>query len=656
MKKMIKAVCIIAIAMSLIPVSAEETGTGDEFQTEVTEGQEELAPEESQLISESDEESAEKIELTEETENDELSGVNQEAENTHQDAEDTGIAEEEGITGDADGNEEVNTPDSESEEMADYSGDAAGEEETELTENTGLYRSSASDFEYHKNDQGTITITGYHGTEHDLDVPSRIDGLKVTALEDETFLENTDLYSVTLPDTVNYIGVGLFEGCSNLEKAVLSDNITIIPRGTFFECNRLREVVVSPEVETVEMLAFYRCYSLTNIDFLPASVSTIEEVVFWECSGLINAKIPEKVTSLAGGLFSDCNNLKTVVLPEGLESIGDGTFLGCNSLTEINIPASVKLIDDNAFTYCYDLEKMVFYGDAPDIGGSAFNSDTFTAYYPKGNTTWTAEKRQNYFGTITWKTWNKPQEISMDSSQAALALGDTAILKPSQISEDYDIRWVSTDSSVVSVEDGNITAAGIGTATIIAVAGSQSESCDIRVQFTDVTNPADFFYSYVYDMADRGVVGGYTDGTFRPYNDCNRAAVVTFLWRLAGKPEPKKTAKFSDMTGNADFDKAISWASEEGITTGWEDNTFRPWNTCNRAAIMTFLWRYAGKPSVKASKAFSDMTGNPDFDKAISWGVKNGITTGWNDGTFRPWNTCNRLAIVSFLSRYNGMN
>ena len=628
MKIIVKTLCAAAMAMSLIQVSAEETDTDDEFQEEVTIEQEELSSE-TPMETEDPQQNTEYTEITDEAEA---------AENT------------------ADSEEEISLSMEYEEQEPDHMAGLSAEEEDTGSDNTEVYLSAVSDFDYYKNDRGTITITGYHGTDHDLDVPSIIDGLEVTDMEDETFLENTDLYSVTLPDTVNNIGVGLFEGCSNLQRAVLSENITIIPRGTFFECSSLRDVVVSPDVETVEMLAFYRCYSLTDIDFLPSNVSIIEDAAFLECSGLRNAKIPEQVTSLANGIFSDCRRLETVVLPEGLESIGDGAFFKCSSLSEINIPLSVKLIDNSAFTYCYNLKKMVFYGNAPDIKGSAFGEDTFTAYYPKDNTTWTADKRQNYSGTITWKTWNKPQEISMDSSSAAIPLGDQAILKPSQLPSDHEIKWVSTDSSVVIVENGKVTAVGLGTATVIAVAGDQSESCDLRVQFTDVTDPREFFYSYVYDMTDMGVVGGYTDGTFRPYNPCNRAAVVTFLWRLNGKPLPETTAEFKDMTGNPDFDMAISWAAEQGITTGWADGTFRPWNTCNRAAIMTFLWRYAGAPETEIDSSFSDMTGNADFDKAISWGVANGITTGWADGTFRPWNTCNRLAIVSFLSRYSSMN
>lgn len=37
-------------------------------------------------------------------------------------------------------------------------------------------------------------------------------------------------------------------------------------------------------------------------------------------------------------------------------------------------------------------------------------------------------------------------------------------------------------------------------------------------------------------------------------------------------------ASFSDMTGNTDFNKVISRAAENGITTRYDDGTFRLWN------------------------------------------------------------------------------
>ena len=93
--------------------------------------------------------------------------------------------------------------------------------------------------------------------------------------------------------------------------------------------------------------------------------------------------------------------------------------------------------------------------------------------------------------------------------------------------------------------------------------------------------------------------------------------------------------------------------------TGWSDRTFRPWNTCNRAAIITFCYRYAcleeGEDVCPDTiydlycDKFSDMTGNDEFDHAIAWAAWERISDGYADGTFRPWNPCNRAAAVTFI-------
>ena len=205
-----------------------------------------------------------------------------------------------------------------------------------------------------------------------------------------------------------------------------------------------------------------------------------------------------------------------------------------------------------------------------------------------------------------------------------------------------------------------------GTATITLIGKGNytgTKMVTFRILFTDMTKNYEFDNAIFWAL-DSGITTGYlvngnSDGTFRPWDSINRAAVVTFLWRASNCPEPKTTASFKDMPAdtdaNQDFRKAISWAAENGITTGYDDNTFRPWEKCNRAAIVTFIWRLKGKPAAIKNATFKDMTGISDFDKAISWGVSNGIITGWKeDNTFRPWRECNRAATVVFLNRLKG--
>ncbi|MBR3003881.1 MAG: S-layer homology domain-containing protein, partial [Lachnospiraceae bacterium] len=233
-------------------------------------------------------------------------------------------------------------------------------------------------------------------------------------------------------------------------------------------------------------------------------------------------------------------------------------------------------------------------------------------------------------------------KYELNEHQLDIPVGSTAKLeyKGNDGSAAEGAVWTSSDPAIVEVlEDGTVNALMIGKAkiTVTTADEKQSDSCDINVLFKDVTDKSLFYYDYIYALVDAGIIAGYNDGTFRPMNECNRAAVVTFLWRSADKPEPANMASFSDMTGNEEFDKAISWAVEQGITNGWTDNTFRPWRTCNRAAVLTFLWRMAKEPEPTKMAEFSDMTGNEEFDKAISWAVEQGIATGWTDNTFRPW-------------------
>jgi hypothetical protein len=133
--------------------------------------------------------------------------------------------------------------------------------------------------------------------------------------------------------------------------------------------------------------------------------------------------------------------------------------------------------------------------------------------------------------------------------------------------------------------------------------------------------------------------------------------MVTFLWRLAGKPNPKSSSsKFKDVKNTSDYYyKAVLWAAEKGITSGYDDGTFRPDATCLREHAVTFLWRYAGKPNASVKNTFTDVKSSDYYYKAVLWAVKNGITNGYSDDnykTFRPKNNCLREHIVTFMYRY----
>lgn len=180
------------------------------------------------------------------------------------------------------------------------------------------------------------------------------------------------------------------------------------------------------------------------------------------------------------------------------------------------------------------------------------------------------------------------------------------------------------------------------------------------MNFIDVKT-TDYFYDSVKWAVNKGVTTGTSSTTFSPYNPCKRAEIVTFLWRAAGSPEPTTTRNpFRDVNAvtHSSYYKAILWASQKGIAAGTSTTTFSPDQVCTRAQIVTFLYRYAGKPSGYYSNPFKDVsaTNEASYYNAILWASGKGITTGSSPTTFSPYASCNRAEAVTFLYRYtNGL-
>ena len=77
---------------------------------------------------------------------------------------------------------------------------------------------------------------------------------------------------------------------------------------------------------------------------------------------------------------------------------------------------------------------------------------------------------------------------------------------------------------------------------------------------------------------------------------CNRAQVVTFLYRAMGNPQVNTTdCPFTDINEKEFYYKPMLWAVENGITAGLTATTFGPTAICNRAQVVTFLYRAYNK-------------------------------------------------------------
>lgn len=121
--------------------------------------------------------------------------------------------------------------------------------------------------------------------------------------------------------------------------------------------------------------------------------------------------------------------------------------------------------------------------------------------------------------------------------------------------------------------------------------------------------------------------------------------------------ESEPVISFTDVPDDAWYHDAVRWAVENGITIGISDTTFAPELVCDRGQVVTFLYRAVGSPAhVETESRFADVAEDSYCYDAVLWAVKNGITTGVGDGScFAPDITCDRAQIVTFLYRFMQM-
>lgn len=130
--------------------------------------------------------------------------------------------------------------------------------------------------------------------------------------------------------------------------------------------------------------------------------------------------------------------------------------------------------------------------------------------------------------------------------------------------------------------------------------------------FIDV--PEDAWYrgavEYVYN---NGLIMGVAPNLFAPNMTTDRGQLVTMLWRLAGEPQAENSTDFGDVPSSAYYAKAVAWAAENGITAGFEDGTFRPTTGLSREQMAALFMKYAQAMGLDTS-ARADISGFTDIN------------------------------------------
>lgn len=187
----------------------------------------------------------------------------------------------------------------------------------------------------------------------------------------------------------------------SITHVVVERGITTIGKYAFGYLEKAVDIQLPDTITRIGDCAFAGCWRLTGIQ-IPNSVQYIGKRTFISCSALTSIVLPDGVTECGPETFRSCTGLTSVTLPASLQKLPYGMFYECSRMTTLTVPAGVKEVENGAFGKRCTINAIIFKGNAPVFGESAFEEITAVVRYPANNSTWTEDKQQNYAGTITW--------------------------------------------------------------------------------------------------------------------------------------------------------------------------------------------------------------------------------------------------------------
>lgn len=260
----------------------------------------------------------------------------------------------------------------------------------------------------------------FHGTL----IGSVVFSPRLNRIGNEAFYNCTSLTgTLTLPETLTYIGDGAFNNCSLTGELHLPNSLEYIGSGAFCDCGYLVGNLRIPD----KITELYNWTFGSNTQKSPFRNGTLDlnnvtkygESVFRNCAFIGELIIPEGTGEIPDCFFYNyhdgdanltrvvlpnslrrigavafagqkkmCNN---IVFPEGLIVIGSDAFQDCSQIPNIELPSTLQMVGESAFQNCYNLSSIICNAvEPPAVMQGAFNGvakDNFTVEVPAQSVT-----------------------------------------------------------------------------------------------------------------------------------------------------------------------------------------------------------------------------------------------------------------------------
>ena len=151
---------------------------------------------------------------------------------------------------------------------------------------------------------------------------------------------------------------------------------------------------------------------------------------------------------------------------------------------------------------------------------------------------------------------------------------------------------------------------------------------------------------------------GYSDGTVRPNGRITRAEVATIFFRLltddARQRNWSSENNFSDVSADKWYNNAVSTLCHMGVLGGYSDGTFRPNAPITRAEFAKIAVSFAQANGSAVYSYFTDVKTTDWFAPYVTTAKDSGLIEGYSDGSFKPENRITRAEACAIVNRVLG--
>nr|WP_198044826.1 S-layer homology domain-containing protein [Lysinibacillus timonensis] len=192
-------------------------------------------------------------------------------------------------------------------------------------------------------------------------------------------------------------------------------------------------------------------------------------------------------------------------------------------------------------------------------------------------------------------------------------------------------------------------------ATLVASTVAGGSVAGASAEFSDVKT-TDYFFEAVKNLSERGIVNGFPDGTFKPYNNVTRGQAAVIISGALGLDTTNvQDPGFKDVPTSHPYHGAIAALANAGYINGFEDGTFGPdkFVTRNHMAIIISKAFNLEAPA-GTTLPFSDIY--PAYKNQIAALYANGVTAGNSPTTFGGSLNVTRGQLAQFIVKAEKIN